>query len=250
MGEPPTVDLARLAAAYAHRGEKGGARRARMAAAASGLGVGGVAVDVGGGRGVHAAEFRAMGARAVVVDPSVDMALAARRLGVPAAVGMGERLPLGDGVAALVYFHLSIHHGASTAMLAEARRVAAPGGTVWVWTLAAEHHRSSFLARWFPSVAEIDERRFPAPETIAEGLRARGVAGVTIGAMRQRVERRAGSWEEAVRSGFVSTLHLVDPGEIDAGLERFRAAHPDPGEVLVYDLDYRSIHGTVPGLVS
>lgn len=175
------------------------------------------------------------------------MVVAARARGLYAVMGRGERLPLADDCAALVYFHMSIHHGDANAMLGEAERVVAPGGTVWVWTLSPGHHRSSFLARWFPSVAAIDESRFQDPASVAARLTALGFEGVAIGAAPEEVTRSAGAWEAAVRAGFVSTLHLLDPAEVDDGLERFRAAHPDPEESIHYGLDYWGISGVAPG---
>jgi hypothetical protein len=245
MGE---VDLGRLATAYGYRGISGDAERVRRAAVAADLAPGELVVDVGGGRGDHAAVFQDTGARAVVLDPTPGMAASARGRGVGAVIGRGENMPLADGCAALVYFHLSIHHGDADAMLGEAARVVAPGRSVFVWTLAAGHHRSSFLARWFPSVAAIDESRFQEPSSLAARLEALGFSGVAIDSAPVSVTRSAGSWEAAVRAGFVSTLHLLDPAEVDDGVERFLREHPDPDEAITYTLDYCSITGIAPGL--
>jgi ubiquinone/menaquinone biosynthesis C-methylase UbiE len=240
------VDLGRLARAYDYRGQSGDSERARRAAAAAGLRRGDLVVDVGGGRGGHAGTFRSAGSRVVVVDPEPEMVAAAGAPGVCAVIGRGECLPLAADCAALVYFHLSIHHGDADAMLGEAERVVAPGGTVWVWTLSPAHHRSSFLARWFPSVAAIDESRFQHPPSVAARLTALGFESVATEAAPEEVTRSAGSWEAAVRAGFVSTLHLLDPSEVEEGLERFRKEHPDPAEVIRYGLDYCGISGVAP----
>jgi hypothetical protein len=39
-----------------------------------------------------------------------------------------------------------------------------------------------------------------------------------------------------VRAGFVSTLQLLTPEEIAAGMAAFAAAHPDPTERVDYEL--------------
>jgi hypothetical protein len=62
---------------------------------------------------------------------------------------------------------------------------------------------------------------------------------------RERVERTAGEWREAVEAGFVSTLQLLPPGELAAGLQRFGSAHPDLDQTIAYDLQYRSVSGSV-----
>ena len=247
---PGSVDLGRLAGAYRYRAEDTAAERAAAAAEAAGLGPGMLAIDVGGGAGGHAAVFAARGARVLVVDRSPDMARAARHAGLRVVVGDGAALPVAGATADLVYFHLSIHHGPSERWLAEAARVARPGGLVWVWTLAPEHHRSSFLARWFPSVAEIDEKRFPDPADLAVLMRRCGLASPEQSRHTERVTRTAGSWVSAVRAGFVSTLHLLDRAELEAGLSAFTAAHPEAEAPVSYDLAFCRVSATRPSLPS
>jgi len=243
------IDFEDLASGYDHRPMSAAAReRAAAAAAVAGLGASDLAVDVGGGRGGHAAVFAATGAAAIVVDRSRRMVAAARESGVAAVVGDGRRLPLGDGACRLAYFHVSLHYGGWEAMLDEAVRVVAPGGVVWAWTFTREHFAASFLARWFPSVASIDEARFPDPADLADHLRRQGIEGVEVEAREEIVERSAADWLAAVEGGFVSTLQVLDPGEKAAGLDAFRREHPDPGEVLHYCLSYVGVWGRLPSL--
>ena len=107
---------------------------------------------------------------------------------------------------------------------------------------------ASFPARWFPSLPEIDRRRFPSPAAVAGRLAGLGLAEVAVTAGPEAVERRAGDWAAAAAAGFISTLQLLPPGELAAGLERFREAHPDPDERVRYLLDYRRVAGRVPRL--
>lgn len=245
------IDLDVLAAGYEHRPASASSlRRADRSARRAGLGPGRLAVDVGGGRGRHAARFAATGASSVVVDRSPAMAgWAARQPGVEAVVADGSRLPLAGGVADLVWFHASIHYGGWERMLDEAVRVACPGGLVTVWTFRPEHARASFLARWFPSIGAIDERRFPDPELLAGRLRAAGCRGVRVVAEDELVVRSAGAWESAVRAGFVSTLQALPEGELVDGLAAFGRAHPDPDEPLRYLLRYAGVSGRTPSLL-
>jgi ubiquinone/menaquinone biosynthesis C-methylase UbiE len=243
------VDFERLAAGYRHR-PAGPAvlERAGRAAREAGLSAGDVAIDVGGGPGDHAVEFFALGATTVVVDRSPAMARRAGRAGVRAVVGDGRHLPFRNGTARLVYFHSSLHYGGWEQMLDEAVRVAAPGGVVWVWTFAREHFRSSYLATWFPSVPEIDEARFPDPAAMLRHLVDRALEREGRETARETVSRTAGEWMAGVQAGFVSTLHLIDRGEIDAGLARFRAAHPDPDEEIRYSLAQEAVWAHKPSL--
>jgi len=175
------------------------------------------------------------------------MARAARERGLPAVVADGRRLPLKGGTAGLVYFHLSLHYGGWEVMLAEAVRVLGPGGMVAAWTFSREHFRHSLLARWFPSIAPIDEARFPDPDLLWARMWALGLEGVTQVPETEVVSRRAGDWEAAVRAGFISTLQLLHPAEVEEGLAGFHQEHPDPDEVLHYRLWYRGVQGRKPG---
>lgn len=239
------IDLDALAAGYDHRPiSEAGRSRARAAAAAAGLGPGRIVADVGGGRGRHAREFARTGARVVVIDRSPKMAVAASRFGgIEAIVGDARRLPLVSDSCDLVYFHLSLHYGGWEASLTEAVRTAQTGGVVWIWTFHPAHHRASFLAQWFPSVGPIDEARFPDPTALEERLGALGCRAVETTEHPEEIERRAGDWVGAVEGGFVSTLQLLTPEELAEGIDRFRTAHPDPGEVLRYRLRYVAVRG-------
>ena len=223
-----SVDLGRLAGAYGYRAEQAATGRAALAADAAHLSAGKVAIDIGGGTGTHTAVFAGRGARVFIVDLSPDMALRAQRSGHAVVVGDGAALPIASATVDLVYFHLSIHHGDPERWIAEAARVVRPGGMVWVWTLAPEHLRSSFLTRWFPSVAAIDEHRFPDPDRLAASMAESGLGMAEQSTHTERITRTAGSWVAAVGAGFVSTLHLLDPSEVASGVAAFTAAHPDP----------------------
>lgn len=237
------VDLEHLAAGYAFRPASDAARgRARRAATAAHLDNTGVAVDVGGGRGEHAAQWTDSGALVVVVDPARGMLSgSAGRSGVCAICGIAQQLPLRTGSTRLVYFHLSIHYGNWRRSLDEALRVLEPGGSCWVWTMGEEHHRNSFLARWFPSVAVIDAARFPDPFAVAAHL-ARNGAKVSTGREVESKTVRQQQWHDAVRAGFVSTLQLITSEELEVGLARFNAVYPDPEQPVDYVLTFDWIH--------
>lgn len=233
------VDLEDLAAGYAHRPPSEPAlARARRAAASVGLGPGDIAVDVGGGRGAHAAEWVKLGARAVVIDPAAGMAReAASRAGVSVIRATSQGIPLRDLIAKLMYFHLSIHYGDWRAAIDEVARVLRPGGECWIWTMGEEHHRASFLTRWFPSVGDIDAVRFPPPEMIADYSRAVGMR-VESGREIEHREMPARVWQAATEARFVSTLQLISDEEFRSGLEEFERSYPDPNQVVDYVLTF------------
>jgi SAM-dependent methyltransferase len=239
------VDLENLAAGYAHRpASPQGLARACRAARSVSLGPGDVAVDVGGGRGAHAAVWVDLGALAVVVDPARGMATAAaQQAGVFPVRAIAQQLPLPSSRVSLVYFHLSIHYGDWQRSVDEALRVLRPGGKCWIWTMGEEHHRSSFLTRWFPSVGAIDAERFPPPDEIARYLARRG-ALVKTGREVEHREMPARVWRAAAGARFVSTLQLISEQEFRSGLIAFDQTHPDPDEMIDYVLTFDWIRAT------
>lgn len=237
------VDLESLAAGYEHRPtSKAGLARATRAGNAAHLGPGRIAVDVGGGRGGHASVWAGMGATALVVDPSATMTRQAQRKhGVTAVRATAQRLPIRSRTVSLVYFHLSIHYGDWRRSVDEGLRVLDPSGECWIWTMGEEHHRRSFLARWFPSVGDIDAARFPPPREIATYLEERAVR-VEVGREVEHKEMPAGVWRRAVSARFVSTLQLISGAEFRSGLIAFDEAYPDPDMTIDYELTFDWIH--------
>ena len=121
------------------------------------------------------------------VDASSEM-LAQARAQVPGGVELrearAEALPFEDsrfeGAVAWLVLHL-VDRGRA---LPELRRVLRPDGRAVVVTFPPEYFERIWLARFFPSLVEIDRARFPEPEVLADELRAAGFA---------RVERVASS---------------------------------------------------------
>lgn len=116
---------------------RGGADRARAAADAVERLVGpapqyGVAVDVGGGTGIVAAEVATRGWSVVVIDASLGMLhLAHERLPGRAAVADAAQLPLAAGSVDLVTTIWLLHllpTGVADQVIAEASRVLRPDG--------------------------------------------------------------------------------------------------------------------------
>jgi hypothetical protein len=142
----------------------------------------------------------------------------------------------------LVYFHLSIHYDDWMQALAEAHRVLQPGGECWIWTMGEQHHRSSFLAKWFPSVGGIDTARFPDPQAVVDVLQQKSLE-VRHGIEVEERTMPAANWRAAARARFVSTLQLLPDSEFAAGLAAFDAAYPDPGETIEYRLTFDWIRG-------
>lgn len=191
-------------------------------------------LDVGGGPGNHVNEWASMGRTAVMVDVSVAMIDIARRKNHFGVVRTdAQNLPFASDAFGLAYFHMSIQYGDWTRSLSEAVRVVRPGGRIEIWTFAPSAIAASSLGRWFPSIAAIDEPRFPEPSLLAEFLGSMA-ATVEVASIDETIERSAGDWEKAVRGRFVSSLQAVPDAELDEGIRRFRTQYPDDNDAYMY----------------
>ncbi len=212
---------------------------ARSIGADAALTPGECALDVGGGFGDHAAQWVDLGVRSVVAEPAPAMWRHARaRRGVAVVGARAERLPFRTDGVGLYYAHLSIHYTEPTRALDEALRVVRRGGSIAIGTLGPRHHTVSFLARWFPSIADADAGRFPIPDDLVSHLEAAGVAAAGIERVDIAKTRPAGEWRRAVLGGFVSSLQFVPAAEFAAGLAAFDRRHPDPAEPIEYVIRY------------
>jgi ubiquinone/menaquinone biosynthesis C-methylase UbiE len=191
-------------------------------------------LDVGGGPGNHVNEWASMGRTGVMIDISnamIDVARNKSHFGV--VMADSQRLPFGADTFGLAYFHMSIQYGDWTTSLSEATRVVRPGGRIEIWTFAPSAIASSSLGRWFPSIAAIDEPRFPEPTRLAEFLGSI-TASVEVASVDETIERSAADWEKAVRGRFVSSLQAVPDAELEDGIRRFRSRYRGDDDLYRY----------------
>lgn len=226
------VDLHDLARGYRFRPPSQAAIARARAAAQRSLDP---LLDVGGGPGHHAGAWAAMGRNAVLVDVSPAMTSLARNHEHVRVVGSDAQcLPFRSDTFGLAYFHMSIHYGDWRKSLDEATRVVRDGGRIEIWTFAPADIASSSLARWFPSIADIDQPRFPEPVDIVGHLED-STTKVELARVDETIQRTASEWEQAVRGRFVSSLQRITPDELEAGIRLFRESYTDDDDVYRYE---------------
>ncbi len=204
---------------------------------AEGLGAATRMLDVGCGTGsLVALAVERLGVRAWGVDASEPMlakARARRIRGTAFKRAQADDLPFRAGWFDAVTMRLVVHAlgDRRPRALAEARRVLAPEGRLFVWTFVPEHFTGHHLVPYLPDLPAVDLPRFPAVERLAAEL-----AGAGFGAVHERRFDQAGSVSreraaEQLRGRHISTIHLLPPEQVEAAiarLEREAAAGEPP----------------------
>jgi ubiquinone/menaquinone biosynthesis C-methylase UbiE len=145
--------------------------------------------------------------------------------------GSAERLPFKDGWFDLVFLRLVVHLVDRSKVLPELRRVLAPGGRAVIATFDPGRFGSFWLTRFLPSVERIDRARFPEAKLLASELEAAGFAEAVVEPHEDRSMMTREQALERIRGRYISTLHLVDEGELAAGLAQ--AEHELPPEIAI-----------------
>lgn len=180
-------------------------------------------LDIGCGTGLFAAELARRGAKVWGVDPAAEMLAEARRRAGPSVglkQGAAEALPFRDGWFERAVLRLVVHLVDRPRALPEVRRVLAPGGRAVVATFRPEHFERIWLARFFPSLTEVDRARFPEPAALAVELERAGFASVRTVEVSQPSSVARDEALERLRGRYISTLWLLPEDEYLAGLAR------------------------------
>ncbi|MCA9880215.1 MAG: class I SAM-dependent methyltransferase, partial [Thermomicrobiales bacterium] len=179
------------------------------------------------------------------VEPSVEMRRRAERAvdWAELAASSAERLPFPAGTFDLVYSTDVIHHVVDrAAFFAEAARVLAPGGKIATATDSRDDiQRRRPLSNYFPETIAVEERRYPATETLSAEMAAAGFLDIhaTHVELEYPLTEARGYRERAY-----SSLLLIEEDAFQRGLarlERDLAAGPIPALSL-----YTLVWGAVP----
>jgi SAM-dependent methyltransferase len=193
---------------------------------AQGLGAATRLLDVGCGTGsLIAVAVERLGVRAWGVDASEQMLAKARERRVRGAafkLAQADDLPFRKGWFDAVTMRLVVHTLGDrlAGALAEARRVLAPEGRLFIWTFAPEHFTGHHLRPYLPDLPTIDLERFPSAEILERELAAAGFGAVRLLILEQdgTVTRRHAA--EQLRNRHLSTIHLLPEQQVAAAAER------------------------------
>jgi ubiquinone/menaquinone biosynthesis C-methylase UbiE len=188
----------------------------------------------GTGRLSQALEQRAL-ARVWAVDASEKMVARAKALGVNARVARAEALPFKRGWFDAAVARMTVHLLDRPRAFAEAARVLAPSGRLVIATADPDTFDEAWLARWFPSVPELDRARFPSEQALRTELPAAGLSDVRVERVPQQRTVPREHALDVIRSRAYSTFDLLPPDEYAEGLTRAEADLPDP---LTYRFDW------------
>jgi SAM-dependent methyltransferase len=203
---------------------------------AEGLGAATRLLDVGCGTGsLVATAVERLGVKAWGVDASEPMLARARERNVRGAAfkrGQADNLPFRDGWFDAVTMRLVVHAlgDRRPGALAEARRVLAPEGRLFIWTFAPEHFTGHHLRTYLPDLPAVDLARFPSAEVLTAELADAGFADVRLRPFDQHGSVTRERAAEQLRSRHLSTIHMLGEQQVAAAAERLEheaaASHP------------------------
>ena len=188
-------------------------------------------IDVGCGGGALARSLAERGATVLGVEPDPVQAERNRKApespGVTFVEGRAESLPAGDGSVDGVIFGRSLHHVPQSAMrpaLAEARRVLAPGGFVYVMEPVMEGPFSAVIKPFHDETEVRAQAREAVRESAPLFARAREV--------HYDIERRFESHDEFVElfSGLTYNSYGADAMRSETVRRLFEAGRTDAGD--------------------
>jgi SAM-dependent methyltransferase len=155
------------------------------------------------------------------------MVARAKELGVNARVARAEALPFKAGWFDAVVMRMVLHLVDRSRALEQAARVLGPEGRLVIGTEDPAVFDDVWLARFFPSLPEIERSRFPSADALRSELGAAGFATVEIEQLSQRREQTRERGLDLIRSKGFSTFDLLDPAELADGLARAEAELPE-----------------------
>ncbi len=203
----------------------------------SAAGVGSLSVlDVGCGTGRFTRLLAARGFKTTGVDKSRVMLSAARVAAAAVAAGSvstaetirylrcdaNHELPEGRWDA-LTFFFSAQYMAFDRRFWSKVQAALKPSGTVVFATFAHRHFIETELTRFFPSIPRIDLARFPSIPALRRSLQENGFERVEDCEVEHHTQIPPAELIRRVEGKYLSSLHLLEAAEYEAGLARMRS---------------------------
>ncbi|MGQ9733631.1 MAG: class I SAM-dependent methyltransferase [Candidatus Bipolaricaulia bacterium] len=207
-------------------------------------------LDIGCGTGRLTIPLQQLtGAEVFGLDLSREMLdQAKRKAGAEAlhwVLGDAQALPFPGKSFDFAFMCLVLHHLEDKARaLAEMARVLVPGGRGLIWTVSHQQIAAHPLNEFFPSLAELDLKRFPPIATIKALMEAAGFATIQVEPIAFQERLPLSRYIEKVRNKYISTLSLLSQEEFSTGLARLERVLPERfGHELVRSQQFTIVVG-------
>jgi ubiquinone/menaquinone biosynthesis C-methylase UbiE len=201
-------------------------------------------IDLGCGTGRYSQALALhFGANVTAIDPSVRMLEQARRKTTSDRVvfleSSGERIPVVDSSADLVFMSMVVHHLPDIVVTArECLRVLREGGRVCI--------RNSTVDTPFPELGffaglrAVIERELPSRRRIITGFEAAGFETESHRLVRHVMAPNWGAYAEKMALRATSFIAQLPEDEFDLGIAKLRAHAngADPTEEVSLDIDF------------
>lgn len=190
-------------------------------------------LDVGCGTGRFTKLLAARRFKTTGVDKSRVMLAAARASAAAAAADpdrairylrcdANRELPEGSWDA-LTFFFSAQYMAFDQAFWSRVQAALKPSGTIVFATFAHRHFIETELTRYFPSIPRIDLPRFPSIPALRRSLQANGFERVDDREVEHHAQIAPAELIRRVEGRYLSSLHLIEPAEYEAGLARMRS---------------------------
>jgi len=166
-------------------------------------------------------------ARVWAVDASAEMVGRASSLGVNARVARAEALPFKRGWFDAAVLRMVVHLVDRRRALGEVERILGPDGRAVIATEDPPSFDDVWFARYFPSVPDLERRRFPDEQTLRDELAAAGLPLVHVERLAQERTITRAQALDIIRSKAYSTFELLPRDEYEEGLARAEAEQPE-----------------------
>jgi ubiquinone/menaquinone biosynthesis C-methylase UbiE len=156
----------------------------------------------------------------------IDVARSRAPRDVELKVAGAAAVPFGDGSFERAVARLVVHLVDRPRVFAEIRRVLVPHGVLAIATFDPASFTDSWLDPFFPSIAAIDNVRFPTAEALSDELDGCGFDARIVRLDQTATFDRAKALEK-ILGKHIGTFDLIDEDEYRAGLARAERELPE-----------------------